>query len=773
VEPLDRHSPTGSASSCRCHGTRISRSSIGSRSSKVSASDTGTIRAAHPPLPARVSSGYISLPRSSGLHPHTETIMPPGRNSPCPCGSGRKYKHCCLARDAARGAQQTPRVLPLPAGSEKMQQQLRAAAAEERTWAADAIPLQVRIDKADAARPVGILVTAGEHVVHTYVRGRLRGEARDVAAVLEGAVVATAREVGVFPERLLVRHADVATALGSLLAPRPVAVEAAAVPALEDAALDLMETIAGRASWPPVCRTDTWGGWDLPLPLVARLFAAAARFYQLAPWRDIANVQAPRAVLPSGRAWTCCVLGNGAEQFGLLLYSEPSDLFDVTAHAAPEQPFSGVRGRIVSTTFYPMADASPAALHETRLHRWEVAGPAAYPSLLTVNTPGGGAARADIEDMIALFHALPAFVQQHRRALRHEAATAVPLPIDWVEPDSGIAFRYAGEAALRTERPPDHARFAPGGVFHGELQAAVREASAEVGEDADEAVLWAAVNRLLEQKMAAYDERPQSDLGGLSPAQVTRLLKSDWIDPHGAVQLRTDLTPDDVAHAHTVANARALLELALERRGLGATPEGYLEPDVVAALVDRVRYADDYAGSLRALDRRITEQDAGRLLRLRLVCYLAGLLQHRAQRVEPTPLARSLVQPDRAGELFVLLFRTWWHRFNTFYGGWVEWPELQHQIAFTLYRLPDAASDWRTAAELLDKVVLPRVLEERAPARNSTSPERAAVDFATWVLYALADFGLLSRRQQTPSPSLLNEEFRATPLARSAIRFAL
>ena len=24
-----------------------------------------------------------------------------GRNDPCPCGSGRKYKRCCLARDEA------------------------------------------------------------------------------------------------------------------------------------------------------------------------------------------------------------------------------------------------------------------------------------------------------------------------------------------------------------------------------------------------------------------------------------------------------------------------------------------------------------------------------------------------------------------------------------------------------------------------------------------------------------------------------------------------
>ena len=25
-----------------------------------------------------------------------------GRNEPCPCGSGRKYKHCCLDKDEAR-----------------------------------------------------------------------------------------------------------------------------------------------------------------------------------------------------------------------------------------------------------------------------------------------------------------------------------------------------------------------------------------------------------------------------------------------------------------------------------------------------------------------------------------------------------------------------------------------------------------------------------------------------------------------------------------------
>jgi len=29
------------------------------------------------------------------------TSSRPGRNEPCHCGSGKKYKHCCLAKDEA------------------------------------------------------------------------------------------------------------------------------------------------------------------------------------------------------------------------------------------------------------------------------------------------------------------------------------------------------------------------------------------------------------------------------------------------------------------------------------------------------------------------------------------------------------------------------------------------------------------------------------------------------------------------------------------------
>lgn len=35
----------------------------------------------------------------SGIRKVKKTIKAPGRNDPCPCGSGRKYKKCCLNKD--------------------------------------------------------------------------------------------------------------------------------------------------------------------------------------------------------------------------------------------------------------------------------------------------------------------------------------------------------------------------------------------------------------------------------------------------------------------------------------------------------------------------------------------------------------------------------------------------------------------------------------------------------------------------------------------------
>jgi hypothetical protein len=253
----------------------------------------------------------------------------PGRNDPCPCGSDRKYKHCC-------GAPGVP-----AADIDRAMARARAAAASAHVWEVEAVPILIGFDEGNAHRPVALLVTAGDFVVHHDLRGRLSGEVEAVASALEKAVTTTAGQCGSYPAEVWIRQEEVAEALRAKLEPRQVSVYVKeTLDGLEPAARALMRTLADCEMWPPVCRAETWAGWELPSPMVAALFHAAASFWSAAPWRTASNFQAPRATLPSGRQWTACVLGFGGDEFGLALYSEAEDLFERAVNADPADGFA-------------------------------------------------------------------------------------------------------------------------------------------------------------------------------------------------------------------------------------------------------------------------------------------------------------------------------------------------------------------------------------------------------------------------------------------------
>jgi len=80
--------------------------------------------------------------------------MKVGRNDPCPCGSGRKYKHCCYDKDL-----------------EKRQEAARAAAEEaEQAAAADDA-------SEDDEKPTmhDTLVQEEKHRLHETKRSRPKG----------------------------------------------------------------------------------------------------------------------------------------------------------------------------------------------------------------------------------------------------------------------------------------------------------------------------------------------------------------------------------------------------------------------------------------------------------------------------------------------------------------------------------------------------------------------------------------------------------------------
>ena len=73
----------------------------------------------------------------------------PGRNEPCHCGSGRKYKQCCLAKDETEGA------------ARRAAAQAAATAAEPETATAD--------DSTAPAKPVP--TRAAKHQTHQPWKG--------------------------------------------------------------------------------------------------------------------------------------------------------------------------------------------------------------------------------------------------------------------------------------------------------------------------------------------------------------------------------------------------------------------------------------------------------------------------------------------------------------------------------------------------------------------------------------------------------------------------
>jgi hypothetical protein len=673
----------------------------------------------------------------------------------------------------SNGGDLTP---PSALGIRRIQEARREAARAESTWDADVIPVMARFEDGKSPRPVMVLVIAGDMIVYHDMRGHLRGGAEAVAQTLDRAIAALAQETGCYPETIRVRQAAVAEALGLLLAPRQVRVEIDETDHLAAVAGEMIEAVTGVHLWPPICRPDTWGAWDLPHGLIKDLFKAAAEFFRQAPWRVLSNLQAPRALFPSGDSWTCCVLGEARQEFGLALYENASDLFDVAAFTPEtEQPFAGVRGRLLSLTFNSAELAGDDAVREARLGRWEVAGPAAYPQLITVNSPGGGVTAEEIRELIVLLEAVPRFARANRKSMRREQQTGLAtVPSDWRDEPSGVVFTYSGEAAIHDML--EAARTAGSGSrltpeVLQDLDEAFSEATAEAGVDADPDTVLAAINRGLQARTSAYNQRPQTDLGGLSPAQVHRLLGAEWNTPDSALRFRTDLAPDDLGESAHLANARSLIQLAIEHNGLGLTQAGNLKLDLVAELLPRMQLDPEFVRSLQEFYARPKEQDVRPLHKLRIVCTLAGLLKRRGQQLERTRLAERLIDPSRAGELYARLFHTWFRKFNLGYGMRASWPELQHQVAYTLYRLPFAARDWRGPEAILNDVVLPFALEQ-APYYQDAKMLLASALLESQVLDTLVGFGLL-RSRTAGSPPIEQHEYAVHVLMDRFTRFEL
>jgi hypothetical protein len=247
-----------------------------------------------------------------------------------------------------------------------------------------------------------------------------------------------------------VRYPAVAKVLGELLAPLEIAVRCVPkLPDIDDALYHFDQTIIGRPDElgprPLASSPQTWAGWGLATEQVARFFAAAAAYYRAAPWANITNEDIVRATIKGGGRWSATVMGMAGELYGLALYARHEDLLALL-DGDPDDPgvtMGALQGAMLSMAFDRRSDQPKAMQKEVRAAHWEVAGPSAYPSLIAMNTPGGGISVQEMDDLIALLEAIPRFTEAHEPML---AGLAEPrYPIRWRDEESGVSITFERE----------------------------------------------------------------------------------------------------------------------------------------------------------------------------------------------------------------------------------------------------------------------------------------------------------------------------------------
>jgi hypothetical protein len=310
-----------------------------------------------------------------------------GRNEPCPCGSGRKYKACCLAADQA-----AMRAGVAPSASERMRTRVavREAARAAQSWEVDMVPVNMWVGGRDPDSSLA-MVGAGGFVVHgDVIPRRPAGTVQRVEALAE-VISAAGRVAGVLPERVVVRDPVEAGALGRALADRGITVQAGPLAELDDALDGALAHLAGSRARALTTLSGAWAETGCTAEELARFHVAAAEFYRAEPWRLLPNVDPLLIRFPEGTEWGAAVMGGGGIEFGLALYSNPSDLLRLMEPSGPDpeadEIVDALLGFTLTVDFEAKGELTRAMQREVGRAGWPVAGPRAYPRLFGVRVP--------------------------------------------------------------------------------------------------------------------------------------------------------------------------------------------------------------------------------------------------------------------------------------------------------------------------------------------------------------------------------------------------
>jgi len=214
----------------------------------------------------------------------------------------------------------------------------------------------------------------------------------------------------------------------------------------------------------------------------------------------------------------------------------------------------------------------------------------------------------------------------------------------------------------------------------------------------------------------------------------------DRLDGGGPCRVQEDLAFAALAGTCVLPNARLFL-MALDDRGAELTAGGNLNRKFVEVLLDRLQWQGSDAAEIRAVCKKVNEQDFVPAMYLHAVSRLAGLVRSERGRLKLTKKGRELLPDEEAGRLQAVLFRTTFARYNPSYLDGFDMPEIfAPQISLILYLIEKFCTDWREVGALMRSVTFPT--KELAAPKH---PDLAVAAFEQRVLRYLWWFGLMEK----------------------------
>lgn len=262
---------------------------------------------------------------------------------------------------------------------------------------------------------------------------------------------------------------------------------------------------------------------------------------------------------------------------------------------------------------------------------------------------------------------------------------------------------------------------------------------------------------------SVFNEAAIEELGGLNTEQVARLIGKRWDDPDSPIKLNRVLTFETVNQTVFFRNARQFIILLSEWQDQPtATAAGNLNRKFVQQAFDAWELTDEQRLTITKYNKVINEQDFFPLHIVRIVCQCAGLIKKRKDRFTVNQKHAALLTDEAAGELYGLLFRTFFQEFNLSYlDSMPELEGIQATFGYTLYRLGVLCDSFQQTDALSEEVFLPMLLEEIDAALGEYMHQESLLH--SRVIVPLQLFGLLECKHRGDNTWDI-EQVRKTPL---------